>query len=336
MSLAQTMALWIHTHFHRRYTGITRHVEGIVPALGRHGEARALGWLRSPAAPIGWPELLRRVRREPAVWHAHRIPELLLGLALRRWARDLRIVWTRHGTGAPSPFTISVARRADRLVAVSPESAATLGLPAQVIGHGVELDRFHPAADRKAAWDALGMGGERGVGVIGRIREDKGQHDFVQAVVPLLGSYPTWRAVLVGLAKPKDARRLEGVAGQHQVHRTGEQSAVERWFQGLTLAVVPSHRESYGLTRLEAMASGCCLVTTRLNALDREIEHGRTGFLYDAKDVQALGALLEPLLREPTRAERIGKNAAEEARARFGIAHEAEALSRLYAGLHSG
>ena len=39
---------------------------------------------------------------------------------------------------------------------------------------------------------------------------------------------------------------------------------------------------------------------------------------------------LRLLLREPERARAVGRAAAEEARARFGVAHEAQALWRVY------
>lgn len=328
------MPLVVHPHFHRRYSGATRHVEDIVPALATRTETRVMGWLRNTGLPrISALELLQRARREPLVWHAHRVHELLVGLAVKAWGRNVRLIWTRHSTGRPSRFTRLVVRHADQIVSVSQESAETLGVASTTIGHGVDLTRFHPPADRAAAWEALKLGGRFGICVVGRVRPDKGQGDFVTAAAPLLAAHPEWRSALVGLAKPKDRTWIDGViaaSGSTGVSLVGERDDVERWFQGASIAVVPSHLESFGLTRLEAMAAGCCLITTRLNSLDREIEHGRTGFLYDAGDVGALRALLEPLLREPERARTIGENAAELARSRFGIAGEAEALLSAY------
>ena len=49
------MSLVIHPHFHRRYTGITRHVENVVPELARELETRAIGSHLGPALPrIRW------------------------------------------------------------------------------------------------------------------------------------------------------------------------------------------------------------------------------------------------------------------------------------------
>ena len=84
---------------------------------------------------------------------------------------------------------------------------------------------------------------------------------------------------------------------------------------------------------LEAMASGCCVVAARLPYSEDALVHGRTGFLYPAGDVEALRALLASLLADPSRARAVGEEAAREARARFGVNHEARALSRVYASL---
>lgn len=331
------MTLVVHSHLHDRYTGVTRHVEAIVPALRALGvEARVVGRGVSPALPtIRWAELRERARSEKVVLHTHRVHELLRGLALRATGAEVRLVWTRHSVGRPSRFTRWVAARADARVSVSPETADTLGLPSEVIFHGVELDRFAPPPDRDAAFAALplpGAAGRWGIGVIGRIRPEKGQGDFAEAVGPLLPNHPEWKAMLIGLAKERDAALIARIRqAAPALALVGEQRPIERWYQGLSIVVNPSHQESFGLVRLEAMAAGACLVTTRLNALDRMIEHGRTGLLYDVGDVTSLRELLEPLLREPHRAHEIGRNAAELARSHFGIEHQAKALNALYA-----
>ena len=56
-----------------------------------------------------------------------------------------------------------------------------------------------------------------------------------------------------------------------------------------------------------------------------------TGFLYRAGDVPALVEVLEPLLADPSRAEAVGRAAAEEVRARWTLDAEVEALRGLYA-----
>ncbi|MBK7860014.1 MAG: glycosyltransferase family 4 protein [Archangiaceae bacterium] len=324
-------SLVVHPHFHARFTGATRHVETVVPLLRPALDARVMGTVLRPELPrISWAELWRRAGTEPVIWHAHRVNELAVGLLLRALGRKVRVVWTRHSTGRPARLTSLLARRADRVIAVSPESAQALALPAQVIGHGVDVDRFTAGPpDRSSAWAALGLGGEYGIGVIGRVRPDKGVGDFAAAVKPLLEGHPKWRAALVGLARPSERAWAERLG----VHLAGEVSDVERWYRGLSIVVMPSHAESFGLVRAEALAAGCCLVTTRLNALDAKIEHGQNGFVYPPGDVNALREILSQLMRDPARARDVGAAGAELARRELSAQREVDQLRALYASL---
>ncbi len=74
------------------------------------------------------------------------------------------------------------------------------------------------------------------------------------------------------------------------------------------------------------------MVASRLSHVPKLIEHGRTGFLYEPRDVTGLRELLQMLMREPEKAAEVGRHAAEEARARFGIERECAAIAQAYAG----
>jgi mannosyltransferase len=327
--------LIVHPHFHRRRTGATRHIETVVKALAPGFEARAIGQALAPATPrIGWGELLRRAWREGLVWHAHRNHELLVGLVLRALSRRVRLVFTRHSVSVASRFTRWVARRADRVIALTPEVERTLGVASVIVGHGIDLERFHPAGEPAQARRELGLEAAHAVGVVGRIRQEKGQGDFVEALAPLLEGHPGWLGVGVGLAKEEDRAFLEALrARSARIHWFPEQPDVERWYRGMTVLVQPSHEESYSLVLLEAMASGCCVVAARMPHYPALIDEGRTGFLYPPGDVAALRRILTELLAAPERAREVGRAAATEAAKRFGADAEARALGEVYRAL---
>jgi mannosyltransferase len=254
------------------------------------------------------------VRSEPVIFHAHRNNELLLGLQLKRVAKQLKIVFTRHSAKAPGAYSRWLMKQCDRVLTLD------------AFPHGVDLARFSPPPDRAAAWAQLGQGGLYGIGVVGRIRPQKGQADFAAAVKPVP---PDWRAVLVGLAKKRDRAFLDGLGVTH----VGETLDVASWYRGLTIVVQPSHSESFGLVLLEAMASGCCVVAAGLPHYRQLIEPGRTGLFYPVGDAAGLRATLAPLLAEPARALAIGEAAAAVARDRFGIEREAARLREAYDAL---
>ena len=330
------MSLVIHPHFHRRATGVTRHVESVVPELARQLETRTIGSNLSPSVPgIQWSELLTRLRGEPVIWHAHRNNELLVGLLLKLLNRKLKLVFTRHTSKPPSRYTRWLARSADARVSLTSEVDQAMALPSTIVGHGIDLTRFQPPTDREDAWRKLGQGGRYGIGVVGRIRKEKGQGDFIEAVRPLLPEHPEWKGVLVGLVKRAQRQwissLLEGLGDRLVL--AGEQSVIQPWYQGLSILVQPSYFEGYGLVHLEAMASGCCVVASHLKHVEAWIEHGRTGFFFEPGDVKGLRDVLCTLMRDPQRVREVGQNAAEHARSRFGIEHEARALHALYLSL---
>jgi mannosyltransferase len=307
-------------------------VEDVVRALAPTG-ARAAGWALASDVPRASPsEVWRAARAGGLVLHAHRNLELLLARTLRSVRHGVRIVWTRHGAGPPGWWTRLLARGADARVTFTSEGAESLGLPSVVVPHGVDLDAFRPPSDRSAAWAALGLPGERGVAVVGRIRPAKGQGDAVSALGRVLPRAPGWHAVLVGEARGPDRAWLQSLLGpaDGRVSAVGEQKDIRPWYQGATVVVQPSRSESFSLALAEAMASGCCVVAARLPHFGSLLEEGRTGFTYPPGDVEALAAVLAPLLADPARAEAVGRSAAEAARRLFPLAREVAGLEAVY------
>jgi mannosyltransferase len=327
------MAFVVHPHFHPRRTGVTAHTELIAEALGATDEVSVIGDLM-PAAlrRTSFLETWRRARAGPVVWHAHRNNELLWGLLLRALAKRLSVVYTTHSPRPVGWFTRLLAKRADRVVSLNRDAEAWIRTPSTIVQHGVDLRRFHPPTDRAAAFAALGLPGRRGVGVVGRIRPNKGQGDFVEALAPLLEAHADWTPLLVGRAKGGDEAWADGLAAKTggRLKLVGEHRDVSPWYRGLSILVHPSYAEAFSMVLIEAMASGCCVVATRIAAVPEVVEHGRTGFLFDPGDVAGLRDLLGMLMADPALVARVGAAAAEEARARFGIDREAAALSGIY------
>jgi mannosyltransferase len=321
--------LIVHSHFHPRRTGVTRHVEEIVEAQQSLGEVRAIGNTINPALPrVSLGEIWSRSKNETVVFHAHRNLELLLALVIRWFHPGLKIIWTRHGWGTPSKWTVWLSRKADRVILLTDWASDEFGRKEPIVNHGVDVKKFTPPPDREAAWQS----GRFGIGVIGRIRPKKGQGDFIAAAAPLLEKHKDWQGVLVGLAKPQHRAWADSIVASTngRVVLAGEHREVPPWYRGLSILVQPSHGESYSLVTLEALSSGCCVVAARLPHYGMFIKEGETGFLYELGNVEELRKILEGLLADPGKVKRIGDAAAADVRARFGIEREVQALDRHY------
>ncbi len=83
----------VHLHFHRRRTGVTRHVEDVARLL----PAQVTGWgLSGSVRRLTWGEVRSLAKAGPLVLHAHRNLELLVALCCGRWRA--RSGWCSPGT----------------------------------------------------------------------------------------------------------------------------------------------------------------------------------------------------------------------------------------------
>jgi glycosyltransferase involved in cell wall biosynthesis len=83
------------------------------------------------------------------------------------------------------------------------------------------------------------------------------------------------------------------------------------------LFLLPSDTESFGLSALEALASGVPVIATRVGGLPEVVRDGETGFLFDVGDVEGMARVSLELLLDPERWQQMSQLAAADARARF-------------------
>lgn len=82
--------------------------------------------------------------------------------------------------------------------------------------------------------------------------------------------------------------------------------------------VLPTLREAFGLSFLEAMSYGLPCVGTRIEAIPEIVADGETGLLVPPRDAGALAAAMLRLLDEPERARAMGEAGRRRAAERFG------------------
>ena len=183
-------------------------------------------------------------------------------------------------------------RRYRRIIAVSELARRELheiyNVPNEhidVIPDGVDLRRFRPDRERRRAWrSAMGFDGEL---VLLHVTTDfvrKGLRTIIRALPQIEGDP---RLVVVGREDPapyrEEARRL-GVDGALTFVPFAE--AIEDFYAGADVFAFPSHYEAFGLSLLEAMASGLPVVCT--NGL------GATDLMTDGKDALLLRVWNDP------------------------------------------
>ncbi|MCY3003633.1 MAG: glycosyltransferase family 4 protein [Planctomycetota bacterium] len=106
---------------------------------------------------------------------------------------------------------------------------------------------------------------------------------------------------------------------------------IKRWYQRVALCVSPSLSEGFGLTPLEAMASGAAAVTSRAGAYEQMIMPGENGAIADTGNLEQLVAALEPLLANPAGLLAMGERARRFVVERHSIRGEVAGIEAVYA-----
>ena len=333
-------------NFNRRLSGVTSTIVRVVPAQrGLGTDVATFGIGLPPGLPrVGLGPLLRRGWRRPdarpfRVWHARRNVEMLAGVVLRDVLRQRwRLVFTSAAQREHSAYTRRLIARMDAVIATTASAASFLERPATVVMHGIDTSLFRPAHDRAALRARYGLPEGRLVGCFGRIRENKGTDLFVEAMCELLPSRPGWNAMILGRATSSNAaflRRLQDRAREagleERIVFAGERpfSELADRFAMLDLFVAPQRWEGFGLTPLEAMASGVPVVATRVGAFPEIVEDGETGALVSRDDLPALRDATARMM-DTTDLDAMRRAARAHVEANFSIESEARAINAVY------
>lgn len=334
------------TNLHLRYAGVAATVRALVPRQRARQTVAVLdlGRLGLPDT-IGFGELLLHGWRRPPglrhrIWHARRAGEMALGLFLRHVLRQpWKLVYTSPSPRRHGWLWRSLVNGADAIIAVTDRAASFLDWHTTVIPHGVDTDVFRPPDDKLAAWREGGLPGRYGIGMFGRIRHSKGTDLFVEAMCAVLPRHPEFTAIVTGLCKPSDQAFLDELkakvrsAGLEQrVHFLGDLSDADilRWYRRIVLCVAPARSEGFGLTPLEAMASGAAAVTSREGCFPALMVPGSNGDIVDTGDGRALTEAIDRLLSDPAGLLEMGKHARAHVVEHFSIESEVSRIQVVY------
>ena len=180
---------------------------------------------------------------------------------------------------------------------------------------------------------------KRLVGCFGRVRHQKGTDLFVEVMLKIAKDNPDVCGVIIGTTTQDNQefmenleRRVKEAGLSDQVLFAGEQpdDSVPKYFRALDLFVAPQRWEGFGLTPLEAMASGVPVVATRVGAFEEMIEENTTGILVEIEDAAAMEAAVRDLLDNADRMATMGAAARAHVDAHFQLSREAEALNDIY------
>jgi glycosyltransferase involved in cell wall biosynthesis len=288
-------------------------------------------------------ELVRLFRRlRPDIVHTHNPKPGVYGRLAARLARVPIVVNTVHGLYATPedswPRRTAVyglerfaASCSDAELVQNEEDLATLahirvpGRKLVELGNGVDLQRFAvptPDAVHRARL-ALGIApGQVVAGIVGRLVREKGFVELFAAARRLRRTRPNVVVVVVG---PSDPAKGDGLSeadlaeagGLGNVMLVGERRDIETLYPAFDLFVLPSHREGYPRSAMEASASAVPVVATDIRGCRQVVDHGVSGLLVPVRDADALAKAIEELVDDPPRRRTMGEAGRRRAEAHF-------------------
>jgi len=208
---------------------------------------------------------------------------------------------------------------------------------------GVDDVRFRPdSAVRASTRQSLGIPKDRTVLVfVGRITRDKGLLELARAMRELRQELPGLHAILVGFEEGDFARELAAELGDayDRVSIVGYFDTPERFLTATDFMVLPSYREGFGASVIEAASCGLPTIGTRIVRLVDAIVDGETGLIIPPRDTGALMDAMRFLANNPDVPDRMGSAAQHRARCdRPGgsccAPHQRSSRARPYAWWH--
>jgi glycosyltransferase involved in cell wall biosynthesis len=212
------------------------------------------------------------------------------------------------------------------------------------LGQGIDLERFDPArvlADgRVALRERLGLPADALViAIVGRFTEEKGYPEFLRVARRLAAARPEVHFLAVGMSlAERDAVDVDpakhGLAGRLTV--LVDRHDMPEIYAAADLVVLPTHREGFPRSLVEAGAMGIPIVSTQIRGCREAVAQGLTGVLVPPGDEVALHDAVVALANDPAKRARMGEVARRRARVEFDEGRVCERVIDLYCDLLAG
>lgn len=291
-------------------------------------------------------QMVRVMRREKfTIVHTHTPKPGLLGQLAARLAGVPIVINTLHGfyfhdhmSPTSRKFYILLEKLAatcsDVILSQNQEDIKTavaedICAPDKIkwLGNGIDLQRFDPSsihqADKQRLREELGIPATAPiVGFVGRLVQEKGVLELMQAARLVLQEAPETYFLLVGLVDYEKADAITPDVAQEfgladRCIFTGLRQDVPQLYNLMDIFVLPSHREGFPRAPMEAAAMGLPCVVTDVRGCRETVQDGQNGFLVPLQDSQALTQAIQRLLANPQQRREFGETGRKMAQEKF-------------------
>jgi len=310
---------------------------------------------RDAAAVLELRSLFRELR--PDIVHTHNPKPGLYGRLAARWARVPVVVNTVHGStrcppiASPSGWSSTASSALPRAVRTpsssrtprtsgSSRSSVSLETGSRFSGTGsisFASTRTGPTKPGSPSC-AVSSASNLTTSCAGRWvawSPRRGTGSSLRRPAQLRERSPRLRFVVVGPTDPAkrdaltdaDLRRAEAEAN---IRFVGERDDVEDLYALMDLFALPSHREGWPRSAMEAAAMGIQVIATDIRGCRQVVDDGVTGLLVGVGDADALARAIASLADDPTRRADMGRNARHKAQRDFDQQRVIETTLQVY------
>ena len=263
---------------------------------------------------------------------------------LQQQKKDVKVITTLHGTDItivgqdPSFHQITKfsIEKSDRLTAVSEylrrETYSAFGCTACDVGviHNFidpdvyNRDKYPSVREQIANSGPVLMH-------ISNFRAVKRVRDVVRIFAKVNEQLPS-RLMMVGDGpdRPEAEEEVRHLGLDDRVNFLGKIESVAPLLASADLFLLPSENESFGLSALEALASGVPVVGTDVGGVPEVVRNGETGILCRVGDVEAMAQAALLILGDKDRWQAMSELGITDARARFSLNQIVSQYEHLY------
>jgi glycosyltransferase involved in cell wall biosynthesis len=293
----------------------------------------------------------RIVRRlEPDLVHAHGSKAGVVARLARAAYPRVPVVFTPHLYAFDNYFARPAQRRAYRVIerALAPAASRVIGVceserrlaaeigPAgrtRTVHNGVEAVSLASVDPRVAELSGRGPV----ICTVAELRESKGVVTLIEAMSRVHAEHPDAHLVIAGDGdeRPRVESRIRELELADSVTLLGATRGADAVLAGANVFVNPAYAEAFPYTVIEAMSAGLPVVATDVGGTREAIEGG-AGVLVPPGEADPLSQAIIGVLREPGRADEMGRAAAEAHKARFTTERMVAGTIGVYAELVPG
>ena len=174
---------------------------------------------------------------------------------------------------------------------------------------------------------------------VANLRPPKGHEYLVRALHELKGETTDFLALLVGDGPLRE--KLQGLVQklglEEQVRFLGsrDREEIPKILSITDIFVLPSLLEGLPTVVIEAMAAGCPVVATAVAGTPEVVIDGKTGFLVNSRDSEALAQEIAQLLKDPLLRQKMGETGVRRVEEHFALEKMVRSYEALYRDLMS-